>query len=110
MYPALIFVAQVLYSVSDLLKKFVFQNTPFSPAIFLNVKFLAVSSISFFGFLIQLYVLSRYDLSRTSIFMGIFALILSSMLAVVFLHEKLSPVNWLGVGFAIVAIALVNAK
>lgn len=110
MYPALIFLAQMFYSVSDLLKKMAFRDLEFSPALLTNPRFVGVSLIAVFGALIQLYVLSRYDLSRTAIFLGIFALILSSLLGVLVLHEKLSPLNWLGVGLAVVAIALVNAK
>lgn len=110
MYPALIFLAQMFYSVSDLLKKMAFRDLAFSPALLMNPRFVGVSLIAVFGSLIQLYVLSRYDLSRTTIFLSIFALVLTPLLGVLVLHEKLSPLNWLGVGLAVVAIALVNVK
>jgi drug/metabolite transporter (DMT)-like permease len=109
MYPFLILVAQAFYSVSDLLKKMVLRDVPF-PAALLDPKFIAVAMVSFVGIPLQWYVLSRYDLSRTAIFLGLFALILSPLLGVVVLQEKLSPANWLGLGLALVAVVLVNLK
>ncbi len=110
MYPLLLLAAQAFYSVSDLLKKEIFRELPFSLSLLANPKFVGVTLIAFFGFLLQMYVLSRFDLSRTAVFLGIFALILTPLLGVLVLQEKLSLLNWLGIGLAVVAVALVNAK
>lgn len=109
MHALIMLAAQAFYSLSDLLKKIALRDLAF-PAALANPKFLAVSAIALVGMLIQMYALSRYELSRTTIYLGVFALILTPVLGVLVLHEKLSPVNWVGVGLAIVAVVLVNLK
>lgn len=109
MHALLMLAAQAFYSLSDLLKKIVLRDLSF-PAALANPKFLGVSAIALVGMLIQMYVLSRYELGRTTIYLGVFALIVTPLLGVLVLQEKLSPVNWVGVGLAIVAVVLVNLK
>lgn len=109
MYPLLIFVAQAFYSLSDLLKKIVLREVAF-PAALANPRFLAAAAVAFVGMFFHFYVLSRYDLSRTTIFLGLFALVVSPLLGVLVLHERLAPINWLGVGLAMLAVVLVNIK
>lgn len=106
----LIFVAQLIYSTSDLFKKIVMNNVGFGLHLLTNWKFLAVSVFALLGFAVQMLALSRYDLSRTIILLGVFAVLLSTILGVLVLHERLSPINYLGLGFAVLAIILVQLK
>ena len=106
----LIFITQLIYSLSDLGKKLIFQKTTCSWALLTNWKFLLVTAFAGLGLLIQLYVLKHYDLSRTIILLGTFAVVFSAIFGAVFLHEKLSPLNIVGIVFAIAAIILVQVK
>lgn len=109
MHALLVLLAQAFYSASDLGKKLVLREVAF-PAALAHPRFLAVSAIALIGMVLQMYILSRYDLSRTTIFLGLFALLVTPLLGVLVLQERLSPVNWLGVGLALVAVVLVNIK
>lgn len=106
----LIFIAQLIYSVSDLGKKIVMNKVGFGAHLLLNVPFLAITAAAILGFVVQMFALSKYDLSRTIILLGVFAVLISTVLGVVFLHEKLSPLNYLGLSFAVLAIILVQLK
>lgn len=110
MYPILIFITQLIYSLSDLGKKIILGKAGFNWGLLTNWKFLLVTVAAGLGFLIQIYVLSRYDLSRTIILLGTFAVVLSAIFGVIFLHEKLSILNIAGIIFAVLAIILVQLK
>ena len=106
----LVFIAQLIYSSSDLFKKIVLNKVGFGWHLLWNAAFIGASAVALIGFAVQMLALSRYDLSRTIILLGVFAVLISSILGVVFLHEKLSPINYLGLGFAVLAIILVQMK
>ncbi|MBI2098976.1 hypothetical protein HYT45_01010 [Candidatus Uhrbacteria bacterium] len=105
-----IFLAQLIYSLSDLGKKIILNKAGFGWGLLTNAAFLAITAVSVIGFALQMFALSRYDLSRTIILLGVFAVLISSVLGVLVLHERLSPINYLGLGFAVIAIVLVQLK
>ncbi len=106
----LIFITQLIYSLSDLGKKIILRTEPYGWNLFTNWKFVLVTIAAVLGFLTQLYVLKHYDLSRTIILLATFAVALSAIFGVAFLHERLSPLNIIGIAFAILAIVLVQLK
>ncbi len=106
----LIFIAQLIYSLSDLGKKIVMNKAGFGWHLLTNWAFLLITAAAAIGFAVQMSALSRYDLSRTIILLGVFAVLISTILGVVVLHEKLSPINYLGLAFAVLAIVLVQLK
>lgn len=106
----LIFAAQLIYSLSDLGKKIILNKAGFGWNLLTNIPFLAISAAAVLGFALQMFALSRYDLSRTIIFLGVFAVVISTALGVIVLHERLSPINYMGLGFAVMAIILVQIK
>lgn len=110
MQVLLIFAAQLIYSLSDLGKKIILNKAGYGWNLLTNIPFLVISAAAVLGFALQMYALSRYDLSRTIILLGVFAVLISTLLGVLVLHEKLSPVNYLGLGFAVLAIILVQLK
>jgi len=109
---ALIFVAiaQLFYTVSDTWKKVIFNASGFSLATLLRPPFIAALGLALAGFLFQMYALSRIELSRTIITLGMLAVVFSAVAGVWFLKEHLNAWNFLGVGFALLAIVLVNVK
>ncbi len=106
----LIFVAQLIYSTSDLFQKMIFNKVGFGLHLLKNVPFLAAMLLAISGFVLQRLALSRYDLSRTIVLFGVFAVIFSVLFGVIFLRERMTIINYLGVVFAILAIVLVQIK
>lgn len=106
----LLFLAQLVYSLSDLGKKIVLQKVGFGWQLVGNIPFLAISAAAVFGFALQMFVLSRYELSKTTITLGVLAVLISALLGVLVLHERLTPQNILGVLFAVAAIVLLQLK
>jgi drug/metabolite transporter (DMT)-like permease len=103
-------IAQFLYSVSDTWKKVVFNDAGFSAKTLASPVFLATLVLALIGFLFQLYALSKLELSRTIIMLGMLAVVFSALAGVFYLKEHLNAWNWVGVGLALVAIVLVNVK
>lgn len=103
-------VAQALYTASDTWKKVIFGESGFSFGTLVSPAFLATLAVAAVGFLFQMYALSKVDLSRTIITMGVLAVIFSAGAGVWYLRETLEWWNWVGVGLAVGAIVLVNIK
>lgn len=103
-------VAQALYTSSDTWKKIIFNDNPFSVQTLLSPPFLMTFAIALAGFMFQMYALSKVDLSRTIITMGILAVVFSAGAGVWYLKETMEWWNWAGVGLAMGAIVLVNIK
>ena len=103
-------IAQLLYTVSDTWKKVIFNAQGFSPATLLKPAFIAAMLVALVGFLLQMYALSKIELSRTIVTLGMLAVVFSSAAGVFYLKEHLNTLNYLGIGLALAAIVLVNLK
>lgn len=106
----LLALAQAMYSISDLVQKLTLQKTGFSWTLLMNPKFMGTWLLTGFALATQIYVLSRYELSKTMITIGIFHAVFATILGVWFLKEKVSMLNGIGISFAILALILVNIK
>ena len=102
--------AQLMYSISDTMKKWVFRDDGFSVQAMLKPLFLVALLIAFFGFLFQMYSLARIDLSRNIIILGMLAIVFSTIAGVVVFKDQINGWNVLGIFLALVAIVLVNIK
>jgi drug/metabolite transporter (DMT)-like permease len=105
-----IVLAQLLYTTSDTWKKFVFNEQGFSAATFLRPAFILALVIAGIGFILQMHALSRIDLSRTIIMMGMLAVIFSAAAGAIFFREQFNYWNVAGIIFALAAIILINIK
>lgn len=103
-------VAQLLYTVSDTWKKVIFNAQGFSFTTLVKPAFLMAMALAFVGFLFQMYALSKIELSRTIVTLGMLAVIFSSAAGVLYLKEHLNAWNYAGIGLALAAIILVNLK
>lgn len=103
-------VAQGLYTVSDTMKKLLFNEKAFSFGTLTSYAFLVTMGIALTGFLFQMFALSKMELSRTIITMGVLAVVFSAVAGMMFLDEQLNWWNWMGVGLAASAIVLVNMR
>ena len=105
-----ILIGQVFYTVADVLQKKVLGGLGFSAQTLLNPKFLATLLVSGTGFVFQMYALSKLELSKTIILLGVFGVVLAAAAGVLVFQDKLSIKNYLGIAFALVAIVLVRSK
>ena len=108
-YIALI-AAQLLYTLSDTWKKAIFNTQGFSASTMIKPIFIGAMILAGVGFISQMYALSRMDLSRTIVVMGMLAVIFSTAAGVIFFKESINPWNVIGLVLALVAIVLVNIK
>ncbi|OGL66691.1 hypothetical protein A2856_02915 [Candidatus Uhrbacteria bacterium RIFCSPHIGHO2_01_FULL_63_20] len=104
-------VAQLFFSVGDLLKRLSSGGKEFGPALFKDPAYLAgVVLLPAVGYLVLLYVFTRLELSRTIPILGMSAVILSVALGALVLKEQVSGWNLAGVALAVVAIYLVQLR
>lgn len=105
-----VFIAQLFYTVGDVLQKKVLGGAGFSARTLLSPPFLATLLISGTGFIFQMHALSKLDLSKTIILLSVFGVVLAAAAGVIVFHDKLHWYNQVGIVFAVAAIVLVRMK
>jgi multidrug transporter EmrE-like cation transporter len=104
----LIVLAQALYSASDLVRKFILHGQGFDLTLLRSLPMWLTMVLSGVGFVIQLFVLKHYDLSRATTILACCAIVFSVALGAVFFKEKFNLVNYAGVALAVVAVVLTH--
>ena len=107
-YIILIVLAQALYSAGDLARKAILHGQDFDLNLLKSLPLWLTMVLSSVAFVIQLFVLKHYDLSRTITILASCAIVFSVALGVLFFKEKFSPINYLGVVLAVAAVVLVH--
>lgn len=102
--------AQAFYTVSDAWKKQVLSVKGFTLASFLDLGFILSMAFVAIGFVFQMYALSKLGLARTTVTVGLSAVVMSAATGMLVFKETFSPVNWLGLGLACAAVVLVNVR
>lgn len=102
--------AQFLYSLSDIWKKVIFNESGLSFRVLASPAFIGTIIVALAGFLFQMYALSKIELSRTIVLMGMLAVVFSTAAGVLYLKEHLNAWNIAGVVLALTAIVLVNVR
>ncbi len=110
MNVVLLIVTQAIYSISDLIKKEYAERIGVSFELFKSAPFLFALIIPAIGLGLQVYVLSRYELSKTMITLGVLNIVFATTLGAVLLKERLTMLNYLGVFAAVLAIILLNIR
>lgn len=105
-----IFLAQVFYTAADTAQKFVLKGRGFSWQTLLSWKFLLTLVPAGLGFVLLMYGLSKLELSKTIILLGVFGVLLAAISGVYFFQDHLTWRNYLGMAFAVAAIILVSWK
>lgn len=105
-----VILAQLLYTLSDVWKKTILGAQGFSAATLVRPAFLAAMLVAGVGFVFQMHALSKIELSRTIVAMGMLAVLFSTLAGVVYFKEQLNHWNLIGVVLALAAIVLVNVK
>ncbi len=106
----LLFLVQATYSLSDLGKKIYVEEIGWNWSLLKSVPFLGVMIVPFVALALQVYVLSRYPLSKTMITLGVLNIVFATGLGVMVLKEKLTTLNYVGVVCAVLAVILLNIK
>lgn len=107
-YLVLIVLAQALYSAGDLARKAILHGQNFDWTLLKSLPLWLTMALSIVAFVMQLYVLKHYDLSRTITILASCAIVFSVALGVLFFKEKFSLLNYLGVVLAVVAVILTH--
>ena len=105
-----IFFAQSLYTVADIWQKVVLGGHGFSFKTLSSLRFLLSFLISGTAFTLQMYALSKLELSWTIILLSSFGVVLAAVGGVLYFKDQLSLKNYVGIAFAIAAIWLVHSK
>jgi multidrug transporter EmrE-like cation transporter len=105
-----IIIAQLLYTTSDIWKKAILNAQGFNFHTLIKPVFLLTLVIAGVGFLFQMQALSKLDLSRAIIIMGMLAVIFSVLAGALFFREQFNYLNLIGVLFALAAIILINIR
>lgn len=106
----LILCAQIIYSAADLGQRVLALRYGYGWHLLTKPLFLLILVVPALGLLLQIFVLSRYEVSKTITVLGIFAVTVTPIMGVFLLKERFTPVNWIGVGVAVLAIFLVTSK
>lgn len=105
-----IIVAQLLFSTSDFIGRYLMSTSGFSAQSFFSLWFLvyfAIRTIAMFG---QLYAFSRIELGPTMALFGVASIVLANVLGLLLLKETLSPLTYIGMTVAIVAFLIIATR
>lgn len=105
-----IVIAQAFFSATDYWKKLRMAEIPFGWKLLFDPSFVASNVVAGLGFLLFMYVLSKYELSRSVVTLGVSAAFFSLIFGVFLLGERITPLNGVGYALAIAAIVLINLK
>ena len=104
----LIVLAQALYSAGDLVRKSILHGQNFDLTLLKSLPMWLTLVLSGVAFVIQLFVLKHYDLSRTITILACCAIVFSVALGIIFFKEKFNLINYAGVALAVVAVILTH--
>lgn len=111
MNTLLLILAAFIYQFTDLWKKVIMAKSGgFSARLFINPPFLLLLVFPVIGLLIHLFVLGRFELSKTTIVLGVSTAVFALLLGSLFLGERLNAYNYIGVLAAIAALVLLNTR
>lgn len=97
---------QLVYSISDFMGRYYMVKHGFHAASFFMPWFLwyqIIRQVAMFG---QLYVFAVVPLGKTMAMMGAASIVISNVLGFLFLKEMLSPIAYVGVTLAVIAILI----
>ena len=97
---------QLVYSISDYMGRYYMVKHGFHAASFFMPWFLwyqVIRQVAMFG---QLYIFAVIPLGKTMAMLGATSIVISNVLGFLFLKEVLSPIAYVGVMMAVIAILI----
>jgi uncharacterized membrane protein len=101
---------QCLYTLSDVMGRAYMARDGFKLSTFLSLWFLAymlIRQLATFG---QVYVFANIQLGKTMAMFGATSIVLSNVIGLLYLGEKLSSVSYVGICLAILAFIIMGFK
>jgi threonine/homoserine efflux transporter RhtA len=98
-----VIIAQFFYTCADILQKKVLGGHGFSAQTLLSLGFLVTLLVSGTGFVFQMYAMSKMELSKTIILLGVCGVLFAAVAGIIVFHDRLSLKNWVGVACAVAA-------
>ena len=105
---AVIIVVQVLFSVSNLLARSQMRSQQWDWILFTQLWLYMYLAMQLAGIFLQLYVFTTFELGKASTILSVIGVIASVALGWLVLGEKLSPLTYLAVIIAIIAILILG--
>jgi drug/metabolite transporter (DMT)-like permease len=97
---------QLIYSISDFMGRYFMSKHGFHGVSFLMPWFLWYQLIRQVAMMGQLYIFAVIPLGKTMAMFGAASIVVSNVLGILFLKEVLSPVAYVGVMMAVVAVLI----
>jgi len=109
--PILILIGtQCLFTLSDVMGRTYMARYGFRLSTFISIWFVGymlIRQIATFG---QVYVFANIQLGKTMAMFGAVSIVLSNVIGLLYLGEKLSPVSYFGICLAILAFLIMGFK
>ncbi len=109
--PLLILVGtQCLFTLSDVMGRTYMARYGFRLSTFISlwfVVYMLVRQLATFG---QIYIFANIQLGRTMAMFGAVSIVLSNVIGLLYLGEKISPVSYFGICLAILAFIVMGFK
>ena len=109
--PVLILVGtQCLFTLSDVMGRTYMARYGFRLSTFISlwfVVYLVVRQLATFG---QVYVFANIQLGRTMAMFGAVSIVLSNLIGLLYLGERISPISYVGICLAILAFIVIGFK
>ena len=103
-------IVQLLFTISDLIGRYLMITSGFSIKSFLSFSFLGYFLIRNMAMIGQLYVFSKIELGHTMALFGATSIVLANLLGFLFLKEVLSPTAYIGIALAIIAFLILAVR
>jgi len=101
---------QCLYTLTDVMGRTYMARDGFKVSTFLSLWFLVyllIRQLATFG---QVYVFANIELGKTMAMFGAVSIVLSNIIGLLYLGEKLSPVSYFGICLAILSFLIMGFK
>jgi len=99
--------AQLIYSVKDLLARSLVKGGNFGAEVFQKPLFYLILVMHFTALMLQLYVLSEYQLSRAMTGFAVISIIFASVLGFIFLGEKITLPMYIAISLAFASLLVI---
>lgn len=108
-YPVIVAImGQLVFSIADILGRANLRGKPFALETMEGKWLVPWLACHFFGMAVQVYLFTTVPLGRAIGLMALVSLVLSNLFGYMLLKEVLTPVQYLGLGFGVMALVCLS--